>query len=71
MRQLAALMKETVAQGGQFIVATYAPILTAYPEATLLAFGGGRITPTAFGELRRVQLMYDFLSDPEAYMRQL
>lgn len=73
LRQLAflSLMKETVAQGGQFIVATHAPILMAYPGASLLAFGDGQVTPTLFDELEHVQLMRDFLKDPELYLRQL
>lgn len=73
LRQLAflSLLKETVAQGGQFIVATHAPILMAYPGASLLNFGDGQITPTSFDELEHVKLMRDFLGNPELYLRQL
>lgn len=73
LRQLAflSLAKETVAQGGQFIVATHAPILMAYPGASLLTFGDGRIIPTSFDELEHVKLMRSFLSAPESYLWQL
>lgn len=73
LRQLAllSLVKETVAQGGQFIVATHAPILIAYPGASLLTFGDGRINPTSFDELEHVKLMRSFLGAPKSYLRQL
>ena len=41
---LLALLREFVAKGAQFIVATHAPILLAYPGARLYSFdapGGG------------------------------
>ncbi len=80
-RQLAllALIKEYVALGAQFVVATHAPILLAYPGARLYAFedpGGaaaGAAPPraAAYDELEHVRLTRDFLADPERYLRLL
>jgi predicted ATPase len=72
-RQLAllALLKEMVAQDAQFIIATHAPILLAYPDAAILSFDGGTIAETRYDEVANVELTRRFLSDPAAYLRWL
>jgi predicted ATPase len=72
-RQLAllAMLKEMVAQEAQFVIATHAPILLAFPEATILSFDGGSIAPLPYDEVANVRLTRSFLTDPEAYLRRL
>lgn len=72
-RQLAllTLLKEMVAQDAQFIIATHAPILLAYPGASILSFDGGAITETPYDDVANVELTRRFLSDPSAYLRWL
>ncbi len=68
---LLSLLKQMAAQGAQFIIATHSPILMAYPDATILAFADGGITPTAYDDLEHVQVMREFLAKPERYLRHL
>jgi predicted ATPase len=80
-RQIAllALMKEHAAQGAQFVVATHAPILLAYPGARLYSFDepgataadGAPPRPAAYDALEHVRLTRDFLADPERFLRHL
>ncbi|HEV2528793.1 MAG TPA: AAA family ATPase [Thermomicrobiales bacterium] len=73
LRQLAllALIRDTANEGGQFIVATHAPILLACPGATILQIDGDRLAPVAYDDVPNVRLMRDFLADPAAYLRYL
>jgi predicted ATPase len=72
-RQLAllAMIRDTAARGGQFVIATHSPILLACPGATILHFEDGAITPIRFDDVPNVRLMRDFLKDPGAYLRYL
>jgi len=72
-RQLAllALLKDMVAQDAQFIIATHAPILLAYPDAAILSFDDGRITETPYDEVTNVHLTRQFLADPSSFLRRL
>lgn len=72
-RQLAllALLKEMVAEGGQFIIATHSPILMAYPGAIILSFDGEAIRQVAYDEVEQVALLRAFLADPNAFARHL
>ncbi len=73
LRQLALLsaIKEMVGQDAQFIIATHSPILMAYPEAEILTFDQTPLSPVAYQDLEHVNLMRDFLHNPEAYLRHL
>lgn len=73
LRQLALLsaIKEMVAQEGQFIIATHAPILMAFPGAEILSFDQPPIHPVAFDDLEHVKLTRDFLNNPESFLRHL
>ena len=72
-RQLAllAMLKGMVAQDAQFVIATHAPIVLAFPGASILAIDGGRIREVAYDEVENVALMRRFLADPDAYLRHL
>jgi len=68
---LLALLDAMVHEGGQFIIATHSPILMAFPSAQILSFDGGQISPVRFEELEHVQVMRDFLADPQRFLRHL
>jgi len=72
-RQLAllALMREMVEQDSQFIVATHAPILMAYPGATLLDIDSAPPRKADFDDLEHVSLTRAFLENPAAFLRHL
>ena len=62
---LIALLKERVAAGCQFVIATHSPILTALPGARILALDGRDIRPIAWDEFENVTVTRAFLNDPE------
>jgi predicted ATPase len=68
---LLALLKHMVGQGAQFIIATHSPILMAYPDATILQFGKGEITPVRYDEVEHVSVTKAFLKNPAAFLRHL
>ncbi|MDQ6925735.1 MAG: AAA family ATPase [Candidatus Eremiobacteraeota bacterium] len=68
---LLALMKEYVERGAQFVVATHAPILLAYPGARLYSFDEQPPRAAEFEELEHVRLTRDFLAAPERFLRHL
>lgn len=72
-RQIALLllMKEVVAQEAQFIIATNSPMLMAHPGAQILHLTEEGIHEQPWEEIEHVQLMRDFLTDPELYLRHL
>lgn len=72
-RQLAfiAMVKDAVAEGGQFIIATHSPILMAQPEATIYSFDQLPPASVAYEDLEHVQLMKAFLNCPEQFLRRL
>lgn len=73
LRQLAfmSLVKDATARGAQFLIATHAPMLMAYPGALLYELREGQISLADFHELEHVRLMRDFLDSPEAFLRHL
>ena len=73
LRQMALLsaIKDMVEQDSQFIIATHAPILMAYPGAEILSLDQHPISPVTFQSLEHVNLMRDFLNDPDAFLRHL
>jgi predicted ATPase len=72
-RQLAllALLRDAVAQGAQFVLATHAPILLAYPGARLYSFDEAPPRAATWEELEHVRLTRDFLAAPERFLRHL
>lgn len=73
LRQLAliSLLKQAVADGSQFVIATHSPMLMAFPGARLLWFEGDAVEEREYGAIDHVSLMRDFLADPEAFLREL
>ncbi|MFO7545532.1 MAG: AAA family ATPase [Trueperaceae bacterium] len=73
LRQLAllTLIKDAVARGAQFVIATHAPILMALPGARLLEIAEGVIVERMFDDLEHVRVMREFLDAPEAFVRHL
>ncbi|MEX2536885.1 MAG: AAA family ATPase [Trueperaceae bacterium] len=73
LRQLAfmALVKDALARGAQFLIATHAPMLMAFPDARLYEVRGDEIKAAQFDELEHVRTMRDFLDAPEAFVRYL
>lgn len=73
VRQLAflALLKDAVGRGAQFVIATHAPILMAYPGARRFELRDDDVRETAFDQLEHVRMLRDFLAAPEAFLRHL
>lgn len=65
-RQLAALARinDLVNQGSQFIIATHAPILLAYPGATIYECTSSGICQASYDSLEHVQTLKAFLNNP-------
>jgi predicted ATPase len=67
--QLIALIKDRVASGCQFIIATHSPMLLAFPDATIYVFADGAITATPYADVEHVQLTKSFLDNPQRFLR--
>ena len=70
-KELIALLKDRVAQGCQFIIATHSPMLMAFPQAAIHVFANGTIQLTPYAEVEHVSLMKSFLADPQRFLRHL
>lgn len=72
-RQIALLrrMHDLVAQGCQFIIATHAPIVMAYPGATIYHVDRNGLEAVEYEDLEHVRLTRDFLSDRERYVARI
>ena len=72
-RQLSLLvrMHELVEAGSQFIIATHALIVLAYPGATIYLLDDKGITRVDYDETEHVQLTRDFLNDRDRFLRRL
>jgi predicted ATPase len=72
-RQLSLLvrMHQLVLQGSQFIIATHAPIVLAYPGATIYQVDSDGIASVPYDKTEHVSLTRDFLNDRERFMRRL
>jgi predicted ATPase len=58
-------MRDLVEENSQFIIATHAPILMAYPDATIFHGGQDGIAPIAYQDTEHFRLTRDFLMDPQ------
>ena len=72
-RQLALLvrMHELVEQGSQFLIATHAPLVLAYPGATIYQLDDQGIRPVEYDQTEHVQLTRDFLGDRPRFLKRL
>ena len=73
IRQMAliSLMKVLVDEGAQFIIVTHSPILMAFPGATIFTFDQIPIKKVNYEDLEQVELLKQFLNNPESYLRHL
>lgn len=69
-RQIALIdiIRASVRDGGQFIIATHSPIMLATPGATIYVLDRHGIYEQAYDELPSVILMREFLKDPGAIL---
>ena len=72
-RQLAllAMLRDAVAEGSQFVLATHSPLLLAYPGARLYSFDEAPPQAVPWEALEHVKLTRDFLAAPERFLRHL
>ncbi len=68
---LLAAMHQLVATGSQFIIATHAPILMGYPEASIYQFDEGGIRPVRYTDTEHYVVTRAFLGDPAHMLREL
>ena len=73
LRQIAflSLLKQSVEDGSQFLIATHSPILMAFPDAAIFSFDSRPVRVVAYDELEHVTLTRSFLNYPEAFLRRL
>jgi predicted ATPase len=73
LRQMSMLrrMHDLVGQGCQFIVATHAPILLAYPEAWIYELDKRGLRRVAYDDTSTVRVTRDFLSDRDGTLDEL
>ena len=66
-----ARMHELVGRGTQFILATHAPILMAYPGAQLLGVSSEGITHVDYEETEHVVVMRPFMNNRATLLAEL
>jgi predicted ATPase len=66
-----AMVKEMLLRNAQFILATHSPMIMAYPGATILNFDKTPIATVKYKELEHVNLLKDFLNNPESFLQHL
>jgi predicted ATPase len=73
LRQMSMLrrMHDLVRQGCQFIVATHAPILLAYPEAWIYELDEHGLQKVAYEDTSTVRVTRDFLGDRDGTLDEL
>jgi predicted ATPase len=64
-------MRELLEDGSQFIIATHAPIVLAYPGATIYELDGRGISAVEYDQTEHVQLTRDFLNDRGRFLKRL
>ena len=72
-RQLALLgrLHDLVGERCQFVIATHSPILMAYPNATIYAFGEDGIREVAYEDTEHYRVTRDFLANPARMLKVL
>ncbi len=72
-RQLSLLVRihSLVEAGCQFIIATHAPIVLAYPGATIYRLDESGISTVAYDETEHVRLTRDFICNRERFLGRL
>lgn len=72
-RQLVALSRlhQLANEKCQFIIATHSPILMAYPDAWIYECSADGMKKIAYDDIEHVQVMRNFLADPQRMLRVL
>jgi predicted ATPase len=72
-RQLVALQRihQLVQAGSQFVIATHAPILMAYPEASIFVCTAEGIRQRAYEDTEHYEVMHEFMANPRRMLKQL
>jgi predicted ATPase len=72
-RQLSFLimLREMVKQDSQFIIITHSPIISALPEASIYSLDSVVIQKVKYKDIEQFNLMRDFLSNPEMFLKYL
>ena len=68
--ELMSLIRECVQDRCQFIIATHSPMLMALPGAAIWVFEDDTIRSRIWAELSHVQLLRDFLNQPERFLKE-
>lgn len=68
---LLSLLMRCVAEGGQFVIATHSPILTALPGAAINRVEADTISDVTWEDVEHVSLTRAFLTNPESFLRHL
>jgi predicted ATPase len=68
---LISAIHNLVRRDSQFVIATHSPVLLAYPDAKIYAFGPGGIAETTWEETEHVQVTREFLNAPGRYLKHL
>lgn len=64
-----SMIRDAVDGESQFIIATHSPVLMAIPGARIFLFEERRIREERFEDLESVELVRDFLKNPQAFLR--
>ncbi|HET7437272.1 MAG TPA: AAA family ATPase [Thermoanaerobaculia bacterium] len=72
-RQLAFLvrLKDLVARGSQFIIATHSPLIMAFPGATIYEISDGGLREVRYTETDHYLVTKRFVNDPERMLERL
>jgi predicted ATPase len=65
------LLHQLARSGSQILCATHSPLLTAFPDATILELGDHGMREVAWEELSLVDHWRRYLQDPAFYLRHL
>jgi predicted ATPase len=69
--QFLVLLHDYVRRGGQFVIATHSPIIMAYPDARIYAFGTGGIREVPYSETEHDLVTRRFLGNPQRSLAEL
>ncbi len=69
--ELLRLIVRATEDEAQFVIATHSPILLACPGARIFSFDSPPIREVHYDDLEHVNVMRDFLNDPESHLRDL
>lgn len=69
--ELLRLIVRATEDEAQFVIATHSPILLACPGARIFSFDSPPIREVHYDDLEHVNVMRDFLNDPQSHLRNL